>query len=183
MTATQTKAQRETAVRYIVFILMLVGMLQVWARDGIKSFYSFSTPVVLFFHGQAMDGQIVSCAGGYEYRQRSRSSSLSRTIQGKTPLAKSSSGESAIGSYLYESVNKGWCERQIGKDVTMLIHPNDVSQNRISSFTQLWYVPFQLLLALFWVAIASRVNVLFWITLIFNGVIIPIILLKFPTLI
>jgi len=177
MAVMQTKAQRETAIRYIVFTLMLALMLNIWARDGIKSFYSFTTPIVLLTQGKTINGKVIDCARDYEYSSGGGRGYRSK-IRGKALLAKSSSGELATGSYLPESIKKGWCDNQQGKQVTMLIHPSDASQNRISSFTQLWYLPFQLFLAFFWVAIASRVRVIFWVTLFLNAVIIPISLLN-----
>jgi len=166
-----TSEQNKAGFRWMVFFMMIIAAVCVGARGGaIKA--PFTQPIELLRNGSVHTATVKSCVstvirigGGTSTR------STNKTVY--TTQAFTSNGASARGGYFGWKGTK-WCESKIGDEVKVRIHKTDPSLNRISTFTGLWYPPFQILLALFWLIIASRVKPLAWAVLGLNLIVIPL---------
>lgn len=158
--------------RWMIFAMMIIAAVIVGARGGaIKA--PFTQPVELLRNGSVQTATVKDCVsiiirvgGGTSTR------SSKKTLY--TTRAFTSDGASARGSYFFGWGGPEWCESKIGGEVKVRIHKTDPGLNRISTFTGLWYPPFQILLALFWLIIASRVKLLAWVILGLNFIVIPL---------
>jgi len=156
----------------MIFFMMIIAAVCVGARGGaIKA--PFTQPVELLRNGSVHTATVKGCVsiviqvGGGTSTRRS-----DKTLY--TTQAITANGASARGSYFFGWNGTEWCESKIGDEVKVRIHKTDPSLNRISTFTGLWYPPFQILLAFFWVIIASRIKPLAWAVLGLNIIIIPL---------
>lgn len=167
------KNHNAVGFRWMVFLIMIVVAVVIAARGGaLKD--PFTTPVELLRNSDTKSAVIKDCvskvivagAGG-----AMRGSKSKKTLY--ATRAYNADGASARGSYFFGWQGPEWCEAKLGEEVKVRIHKSDPSLNRIDTFTGLWYVPFQILLALFWLIIASRVKPLAWAVLGLNLIAIP----------
>jgi len=174
-----TSEQNKAGFRWVVFILMIFAAIDVSGRNG-AFIGSLTDPVKILINSDKKTATITRCVED-DVSTRTRKGRNRATNKGGvkekalyTTQAITSDGASARGSYFFGWNGAEWCESKIGDEVKVRIHKTDPSLNRISTFTGLWYPPFQILLALFWVIIASRIKPLAWAVLGFNIIVIPI---------
>ena len=157
----------------MIFFMMIIAAVCVGARGGaIKA--PFTQPVELLRKGSMQTATVKGCVSTVIQVGSGNTSTRSSDKTVYTTQAFTSDGASARGSYFFGWKGPEWCESKIGDTVKVRIHKTDPSLNRISTFTGLWYPPFQILLAFFWVIIASRIKPLAWAVLGFNLIAIPL---------
>jgi hypothetical protein len=67
------------------------------------------------------------------------------------PIARTPDGVEAVGSY---KLGEDWCRKQVGRTVTVRLHPDDPQRSIINSYVQFWMLPVHILIVflLFFVA-------------------------------
>ena len=159
--------------RWMVFLTMICVAVVVAGRSGtVKS--AIVDPVYLLKDSTSQSAIIKGCV---KIKKRGSRSGATEGVNTRTLYATqavTANSATARGSYFFGWKGTEWCESKIGDTVKVRIHKTDPSLNRISTFTGLWYPPFQILLAFFWVIIASRIKPLAWAVLGFNLIAIPL---------
>ena len=59
------------------------------------------------------------------------------------PMAVSPEGDKAVGWLMMP--NRSWCSQMVGRDVSILVYPDNPAENRIYSFLQFWALPLLIL--------------------------------------
>jgi len=62
------------------------------------------------------------------------------------PVAISAEGVEGLGTH---RLGKDWCERQVGNTVDLIVHPDDVTRSKVSSYIQLWLLPVHVFVTVF----------------------------------
>lgn len=115
------------------FIGYLIGALFVlifFAPIPVAGWLIYDRATVLL-ETEAAEAEIVEC---YSYRTSGSNARLSFG-----PVAVTANKVRVKGYFRWS--RRSWCEAGIGDKVTVLLHPQDESKNRVYTFLQFWFLP------------------------------------------
>lgn len=132
-------------MKYVINLWFILATLAFYSPQPEHS--PITDSAKLFFQGEEKIAKVVQC-DRVQFRESGGVGSIGMNrykVYDYIPVAITSDGDKAFG---YHELGKSWCERQVGKSVDVLIHPDDSSRNKISSYIQLWLLPVHILVTM-----------------------------------
>jgi Leucine-rich repeat (LRR) protein len=122
----KTKALDQKVTRII--LLVLVALLSWFAYERLT----------VIQNSESLPATVLDCKDEWTtYRPSSSSTTTRRTVI-SAPLAITEDGQMAYGSV---KVPEDVCKRMVGTAISVYVHKDDPSKNRINSFLQFWIFP------------------------------------------
>jgi len=131
-------------VKYVINLWFVLATLIFYAPQ--PGHEPISDLFELFFSGESVKGEVLRC-DEKQFR-----------FFDHLPVAVSPNGIEALGSF---RLGESWCRRQVGKSVDIILHPNDLTRSRISSYIQLWALPVHVFVTLLLI-LASKFRPKVW---------------------
>lgn len=112
------------------FLIFIVSLPVLW--------FSYDR-ISLIINSEYQSAKIISCDYSSQRKAKRRDMGKSASTVYK-PIAITKNGIQVVGSLKWHS--RKWCERRVGKEVSVFIHNKQSSKNSINSFFQLWLYPY-----------------------------------------